>query len=346
MQLTLQIFNYEGNKIRTGGTPEVPLFVAKDVCAALGLTWSGATLAAIPDAWKGVLKLNTPGGEQEFVGITEAAVYKLAFRSNKPEAEQFTNWVAGDVLPALRKTGAFALPGASATPIFIKRYAANWDRVDDGYFSVIGELAIRLFGKLEMLGHIMPDIGKHGKETRPDVSVGRFFSEWLGLTHPEHCALRKTYWHKFLNGIEREAYQYPNATWPLFVEYVDTIWMRNHAADYLSDKDPAALEYLPKLLPVRSVPPKAADNQFTKIKQGVADAKIAPLVLPALDETEEAYRRLIKASSKTLRRRASIWKTQSRTKSSLLAPRKSGYDQPRKRACRSIKNYCRNGSKI
>jgi BRO family, N-terminal domain len=47
--------------------------------------------------------------QQELVVITEAAVYKLAFRSNKPEADAFTDWVADEVLPSIRKTGCYRL---------------------------------------------------------------------------------------------------------------------------------------------------------------------------------------------------------------------------------------------
>jgi hypothetical protein len=56
-------------------------------------------------------------------------VYKLAFRSNKPEADAFTNWVASEVLPAIRKTGGYraspkqpALPSAEPAPDADDRY--------------------------------------------------------------------------------------------------------------------------------------------------------------------------------------------------------------------------------
>ena len=51
------------------------------------------------------------GGEQQLIIINEPALYKLAFRSSKPAAEEFTNWVASEVLPAIRKTGRY---GSSA----------------------------------------------------------------------------------------------------------------------------------------------------------------------------------------------------------------------------------------
>jgi len=84
-------------------------FCAKDVCAALDIVWSGssATLENMPDNWKGVLKLQTPGGEQDAVFINEAGLYHLIFRSNKPKAKEFANWVCETVLPEIRRTGFF-----------------------------------------------------------------------------------------------------------------------------------------------------------------------------------------------------------------------------------------------
>ena len=84
-------------------------FVAKDVAEALDIAWSGQTLTKISDSWKGMMKFITPGGTQEFQCINETAVYKLAFRSNKPAAERFTDWVAAAVLPSLRRTGSFTV---------------------------------------------------------------------------------------------------------------------------------------------------------------------------------------------------------------------------------------------
>jgi prophage antirepressor-like protein len=51
--------------------------------------------------------VDTPGGLQEMSAINEAGVYKLVFRSNKPEAEKFSDWVAEEVLPTIRNTGGY-----------------------------------------------------------------------------------------------------------------------------------------------------------------------------------------------------------------------------------------------
>lgn len=117
MDNKLQVFyNEESNvNIRTEVIDGEPWFVAKDVAQALELTWSGHTLDSIPEEWKGMVKLTTPssgtrgGGVQTLAIINEAALYKLAFRSNKPNADHFVNWVAGEVLPSIRRTGSYGI---------------------------------------------------------------------------------------------------------------------------------------------------------------------------------------------------------------------------------------------
>lgn len=106
-------FQFNGFPIRTQSDGECLWFIAKDVCAALDIDWSGKTLSVIPESWQSMGKVPTLcRGMQRVKRISEPAVYKLAFRSNKPEADAFTNWVASEVIPSIRKTGKFeaALP--------------------------------------------------------------------------------------------------------------------------------------------------------------------------------------------------------------------------------------------
>ncbi|GHV51261.1 hypothetical protein FACS1894168_3360 [Deltaproteobacteria bacterium] len=102
-----QVFAFESRQVRTVTVNAQIWFVAKDVCIALGMPFNGHSLRNIPQEWKGWTNSSTPRGTQKIVTISEPAVYKLAFRSNKPEADAFTNWVASEVLPAIRKTGKF-----------------------------------------------------------------------------------------------------------------------------------------------------------------------------------------------------------------------------------------------
>lgn len=54
-----------------------------------------------------VMNLMTIKGERDAVFINEAGLYHLIFRSNKPKAKEFANWVCETVLPKIRKTGFF-----------------------------------------------------------------------------------------------------------------------------------------------------------------------------------------------------------------------------------------------
>lgn len=110
MKGNLIIFeNAQFGQIRTSkSASDQPFFAARDVAEALGITWNGKTLDAIPDRWKGLRKFLTPYGEQSLSVISEAGLYKLAFRCHASEAaDRFTNWVAEEVLPSIRKTGKY-----------------------------------------------------------------------------------------------------------------------------------------------------------------------------------------------------------------------------------------------
>lgn len=107
----------------------------------------------------------------------------MILRSDKPEAKRFKKWITSEVLPQIRKKGRYFAGGG--IPKFIRRYNQNWDRIDNGHFSIISELVIRLWGRLEQVGHVMADKAPDGTELRPDISVGRLFSEWLQEKHPD-----------------------------------------------------------------------------------------------------------------------------------------------------------------
>lgn len=109
----LTVFNFESNDVRIILIDKEPWFVAKDVFDALGISWSGSkVLDILKDSWKMTREIHDSLGRPQTTWfINESAVYKIAFRSNKPEAEEFTDKIASEVIPAIRKTGSY-----SATP--------------------------------------------------------------------------------------------------------------------------------------------------------------------------------------------------------------------------------------
>ena len=102
-----------------------PMFVAKDVCAALNIAPTAAS--RLDEDEKGLRLTQTPGGEQNVLLVTEPGFYKLVMRSRKPEAKAFKRWVTHEVLPALRREGAYEVPREEPLDLVIARgmVAAN-----------------------------------------------------------------------------------------------------------------------------------------------------------------------------------------------------------------------------
>lgn len=245
MEQSLQIFAYSTNqKVRTVQIDGKVWFVAKDVCDVLEIIDHTTAVGRLDDDEKGTHDMRTLGGSQRMSIISESGVYHLAFTSTKPEAKKFRKWVTSEVIPEIRKTGSYG----HRIPIFIRRFNDNWERIENGYFSVIGELTIRLYGRLEHAGYRMADISSDGKEIRPDVSVGKLFPKWLETKDPKKIDKYKPYMHVLPNKKEVQARQYENSVWPEFVEFVDNVWLKEYAYDYLAERDAKALEFLPKLL--------------------------------------------------------------------------------------------------
>ena len=103
----LKIFNYEDNEVRTTVKDGEVWWVLKDVCDVLGLSNSRKVAERLDDDEKGVTLSDTLGGTQKITIINEAGLYKVILRSDKPEAKKFMHWVTHEVLPSIRKHGAY-----------------------------------------------------------------------------------------------------------------------------------------------------------------------------------------------------------------------------------------------
>lgn len=104
---------YKNSPIRIVEKDGEPWFVAKDVCDILALGNPRSSIALLDEDERGVHSMDTPSGKQEMGIISEAGLYSLILRSRKPEAKAFKRWVTHEVLPSIRKTGAYLSPGMS-----------------------------------------------------------------------------------------------------------------------------------------------------------------------------------------------------------------------------------------
>ena len=84
-----------------------PWFVATDVAKALGYRMASDMTRRLDEDEKGTRLMRTPGGEQELSVISEAGLYNAVLGSKVPGAREFKRWVTHDVLPALRRDGAY-----------------------------------------------------------------------------------------------------------------------------------------------------------------------------------------------------------------------------------------------
>lgn len=104
----LQIFsNSEFGEIRTITKDDEPMFCLADVCKALEISNVGNVKQRLSEKGIHTADTLTKGGMQKMIFISEANLYKTIFQSRKESAERFTDWVTGEVLPSIRKTGSY-----------------------------------------------------------------------------------------------------------------------------------------------------------------------------------------------------------------------------------------------
>ncbi|WP_371369975.1 Bro-N domain-containing protein [Pseudomonas sp. QL9] len=114
MTLPIQ-YAFEGTQVRIVMVQGEPWFVASDACEALQLDGrSRDYLRMLDDDEKGAHIVRTPGGDQQVQIVSESGLYSLIFKSRKEEAKRFKRWVTHEVLPAIRKHGAYVMPEAQS----------------------------------------------------------------------------------------------------------------------------------------------------------------------------------------------------------------------------------------
>ncbi len=108
----LQIFNHpDFGQVRTVTINDEPWFVGKDVAQVLGYKNPQEAIRTHVDPDdKGVSEILTPGGKQPLPIINESGLYSLILSSKLPGAKEFKHWVTSEVLPSIRKHGAYMTP--------------------------------------------------------------------------------------------------------------------------------------------------------------------------------------------------------------------------------------------
>lgn len=185
----LKIFNFKNNEVRIKNINNEPYFNLKDVCEILEINNASQVITRLSE--KGVITNDTltKGGIQKLNFINESNLYKLIFKSRKPQAEEFTDWVTSEVLPSIRKHGAYmtndTLEKALTSPDFLIQLATNLkiekeknkmltDKIETDRPKVIFAEALAVSEKSILIGELAKILKQNGIE----IGANRLF-EWL-----------------------------------------------------------------------------------------------------------------------------------------------------------------------
>lgn len=146
MTNVIPMFDFNGVRLRGTVIDDQPWFVAADACRCVSLDLSAGThqhlLKLDPDERRPVPPNTFCGkGMNQATLVSEAGLYKLIQRSNKPEAKAFDRWVRHEVLPSIRRTGGYVMRGLAH--LFL--ICSHWpmERIDP---SIIAEAILTAAG--------------------------------------------------------------------------------------------------------------------------------------------------------------------------------------------------------
>lgn len=227
MEQIQKIFSYRDMPIRTATIGSEVWFVAKDVCTVLEIGNTSQALVRLDEDERGLISNDTPSGKQQMAHINEAGLYSLVLGSKKPSAREFKRWVTHEVLPNIRKHGAYmtdsVLEKAIGNPDFMigllenlrdekqrvkeLEYKVEADRPKITYYDTILSTtnAVNISQIAEDYGLSPQALNRILKEERVQRYVGK---QWLllqqhkgkGLTKTEtvsygtNCAAHRTKW--------------------------------------------------------------------------------------------------------------------------------------------------------
>ena len=247
----IALFDYKNIKVRTVIIDGDIWFVAKDVCDILDIKNPTDALTNISDKMKMTLE-----GKESILGITEDAntvrillisepgMYKLVFRSRKPEAEKFSDWVVSEVLPTIRKTWSYGTT-KQLSPMMM-RFSLNAKQNSTlGYRSMLNKM-VELFAlPLEHNWFELPE------NIIPDISTGILFNKYLKENWYIPKDICKTYTHIYPDGRHIHGVkQYPDSLYPLFTQRFQKEWLAHRCVTYIIKRtDEFVLPYLQTTFP-------------------------------------------------------------------------------------------------
>lgn len=122
----LQHFDFKGQQVRTVVVDNEPMFVGKDVADILGYqNGSRDVNTHVEEEDRLKYQIGTSGQAREMTIINESGLYSLVISSKLPTAKEFKHWVTHEVLPSIRKHGAYMTPETIEKAIYDPDFIIN-----------------------------------------------------------------------------------------------------------------------------------------------------------------------------------------------------------------------------
>jgi conserved domain protein len=240
-------FRYGDEQVRTYEDEKGELwFIATDVARILGFRDATHMTRGLDPDEKGLHNVETPGGEQTLSTISEAGLFHALNSARVETARPFKRWVNHEVLPSIRKTGSYSLPGATPTATTSFEIQA---RVLDTLKNVIARDYLEAKAKI-VLARTMGDTPEIEASARP-LYIQDYLRE-KGATRDEvkRCSssfgryVREDYvaergvepgkrFDETSSGQVREVYAYTEADRPIF----DRAWGRSYVKGFPEKKE-------------------------------------------------------------------------------------------------------------
>jgi prophage antirepressor-like protein len=232
---------YENQRLRFVGTPEKPEWVAVDVCDILEIANVSQALSGFDEDEKGIHCVYTIAGKQNLLTVYEPGLYRLIFKSRKPEAKRFRKWVFGEVLPSIRKHGIYPPPEKFSYEITLRPYTSRvvWVMhirrvLRAGYWCVFVEGADILIGAEHILGPANLELKQY------DLLDGSIGHHWAIYRSDKPWAGRRIqYEYTFPQHDPRgtvRPWSYPMKELEYFKEWLHSEYWTLHFPEYIKRK--------------------------------------------------------------------------------------------------------------
>lgn len=175
----LEVFDFDGARVRVTVVNGEAWFIASDVASVLGYSAPSAMTRTLDEDEKGLRSVHTPGGEQKLVAVSEAGVFSAILRSRLERAKTFRRWVTHEVLPSIRRTGAYSVAPALTEDEIVHQALAITARRVQVLETRVAELepvaahaeTFRQADGLRTIGDVANDFKAHCAERFPGVKV-------------------------------------------------------------------------------------------------------------------------------------------------------------------------------